>query len=78
MYHHILITVENGPADDTILNHIKLLARMTGANLVLMHVADGWVARNFNQLNLAESEEIRWTAPILSGASVNCAPRASP
>jgi nucleotide-binding universal stress UspA family protein len=59
MYHHILITVENGPADETILNHIKPLARMTGASLVLMHVADGWVARNFNQLNLAESEEIQ-------------------
>lgn len=59
MYRTILVTVENGPADETILNHIKPLARMTGAHLVLMHVADGWVARNFNQLNLAESEEIR-------------------
>jgi nucleotide-binding universal stress UspA family protein len=59
MYRTILVTVENGPADETILKHIKPLARMTGAGLVLMHVADGWVARNFNQLNLAESEEIR-------------------
>jgi nucleotide-binding universal stress UspA family protein len=59
MYRTILVTVENGPADETILNHIKPLARMTGAHLVLMHVADGWVARNFDQLNLAESEEIR-------------------
>ncbi len=59
MYRTILVTVENGPADETILSHIKPLARMTGAHLVLMHVADGWVARNFNQLNLAESEEIR-------------------
>lgn len=59
MYHTILITVENGPADETILDHIKPLARMTGARLVLMHVADGWVARNFEQLNLAESEEIK-------------------
>ena len=32
---------------------------MTGANLLLMHVADGWVARNFDQLNLAESEEMK-------------------
>ncbi|HEU4678568.1 MAG TPA: universal stress protein, partial [Terrimicrobiaceae bacterium] len=46
------------PADQTILDHIKPLARMTGASLLLMHVADGWVARNFAQLNLAESEEI--------------------
>lgn len=58
MYHTILIPVENSPADETILDHIKPLARMTGASLLLMHVADGWVARNFEQLNLAESEEI--------------------
>ena len=59
MYRTILIPVENSPADQTILDHIKPLARMTGASLLLMHVADGWVARNFEQLNLAESEEIK-------------------
>ena len=59
MYHHILIPFENSPADETILAHIKPLARMTGARLLLVHVADGWVARNFNQLQLAESEEMK-------------------
>ena len=59
MYHHILIPLENSPADETILIHIKPLARMTGAKLLLVHVADGWVARNFNQLQLAESEEMK-------------------
>lgn len=59
MYHHILIPLENSPADETILAHIKPLARMTGAKLLLVHVADGWVARNFNQLQLAESEEMQ-------------------
>src|SRR5215217_2424796 len=58
MYNHILIPLENSPADETILAHIKPLARMTGAKLLLVHVADGWVARNFNQLQLAESEEM--------------------
>ena len=58
MYHHILIPLENSPADETILMHIKPLARITGARLLLVHVADGWVARNFNQLQLAESEEM--------------------
>ena len=29
------------------------------SELVLVHVADGWVARNLEQLNLAESEEMR-------------------
>ena len=59
MYQHILIPLENSDADETILGHIKPLARMTGAKLLLVHVADGWVARNFNQLKLAESEEMK-------------------
>jgi nucleotide-binding universal stress UspA family protein len=59
VYHNILIPLENTSADETILGHIKPLARMTGAKLLLLHVADGWVARNFNQLKLAESEEMK-------------------
>jgi nucleotide-binding universal stress UspA family protein len=59
MYHHILIPLENTPTDETILAHIKSLARMTGAKLLLIHVADGWVARNFDQLKLAESDEMK-------------------
>src|SRR5882672_4643186 len=59
MYHHILIPLENSLADETILAHIKPLARMTDSRLLLVHVADGWVARNFNQLKLAESEEMK-------------------
>ena len=59
MYRQILIPLENSLADEAILGHIKPLARMTGAKLLLVHVADGWVARNFNQLQLAESEEMK-------------------
>jgi len=59
MYHKILIPLENSAADKAILEHIRPLAKMTGASLLLMHVADGWVARNFEQLKLAESEEMK-------------------
>jgi nucleotide-binding universal stress UspA family protein len=59
MYRHILIPLENSDADETILSHIKRLARLTNARMLLVHVADGWVARNFNQLKLAESEEMK-------------------
>jgi nucleotide-binding universal stress UspA family protein len=59
MYKHILIPLENSAADETILTHIKPLAHITGATLLLVHVADGWVARNFQQLNLAESQEMK-------------------
>ena len=59
MYRHILIPLENSAADQVILDHITPLVRLTGAKLLLLHVADGWVARNFNQLKLAESEEMK-------------------
>ncbi len=59
MYQHILVALENSEADEVILNHIKPLAKLTGARLLLLHVADGWVARNFDRLELAESEEMR-------------------
>lgn len=59
MYQSILIPVENRETDQTILRHIRPLARLTRAKLMLVHVADGWVARNFDQLKLQESEEIR-------------------
>ena len=59
MYKKILIALENGPADETILPHVAELAQRCGSNFLLLHVADGWVARNFNQLELAESEEMR-------------------
>jgi nucleotide-binding universal stress UspA family protein len=59
MYQKILIPLENSAADQAILQHIRPLAKMTGASLLLMHVADGWVARNYEQLKLAESEEMK-------------------
>ena len=59
MYHTILIPVENRETDNTILRHIRPLARLTKAKLLLVHVADGWVARNYEQLKLQESEEMK-------------------
>jgi nucleotide-binding universal stress UspA family protein len=54
MYKRILVAVENSSADRTILSHVSELAE-----LLLVHVADGWAARNFDQLKLRESEEMR-------------------
>src|SRR5881397_152144 len=59
MYRRILVAVENSGADRTILNHVAELAKLTGAKLLLVHVADGWAARNFDQLKLAESDEMK-------------------
>ena len=59
MYRKILVALENSQADESLLPHITDLAKQVGAELLLIHVADGWVARNFDQLKLTESEEIR-------------------
>jgi nucleotide-binding universal stress UspA family protein len=59
MYHRILVAVEHSPADKTIIEHVSELARLTGAELLLVHVADGWAARNFDNLKLRESEEMK-------------------
>jgi nucleotide-binding universal stress UspA family protein len=59
MYRRILVAVENSPADKTILSHVTALAKLTGAELLLVHVADGWAARHFDELKLRESEEMK-------------------
>ena len=58
MYKRILVAIENSPADRTILDHVERLSRLTGASLLLVHVADGWAARNYDELQLRESEEM--------------------
>jgi nucleotide-binding universal stress UspA family protein len=69
MYQKILIPLENSEADRAILEHIRPLAKLTGASLTLMHVADGWVARNYDRLNLAESEEMKIDRAYLQGVT---------
>ena len=59
MYKKILVAVENSAADRTILAHVRQLAALTGAEILLVHVADGWAARHFDQLKLRESEEMK-------------------
>jgi nucleotide-binding universal stress UspA family protein len=59
MYSNILIAIEHSEADAAVLSHVQELARLTGARLLLVHVADGFAARHFDELVLRESEEIR-------------------
>jgi nucleotide-binding universal stress UspA family protein len=70
MYKKILIPLENSAADKAILEHIRPLAKMTRASLLLMHVADGWVARNYEQLKLAESEEMKTDRAYLESVAL--------
>ena len=59
MYRRILVAIEHSAADRAILGHIRSLAKLTGAELLLVHVADGFAARHFNDLKLRESDEMR-------------------
>jgi len=59
VYRKILVALENSRTDAAILDHLEPLAKQLGSELLLVHVADGWMARNRENLNLAESEEMR-------------------
>ena len=59
MYQKILMAVENSPYDDAIVDHVRELAAIHKSSVVLIHVADGWAARNISQLDLRESEEMK-------------------
>jgi nucleotide-binding universal stress UspA family protein len=47
MYGKILITLDTTPTDRAILDHIRPLAKMLNSRIVLLHVADGWAARQY-------------------------------
>src|SRR6476646_10750568 len=59
MYRKILVALENSSADQALLPHVTELAHRLQSHLLLVHVADGWAARNFNRLKLVESEEMK-------------------
>jgi nucleotide-binding universal stress UspA family protein len=59
MYKKILVALDNSKTDQSLVSHIEELAKKLGSELLLVHVADGWVARNYDQLKLAESEEMK-------------------
>jgi len=59
MYKRILVAVEHSSADRTIIEHVQPLARLCGATIVLIHVADGWAARAYDELKLRDSKEMQ-------------------
>ncbi len=59
MYKRILVALENGPADRSLVPHVAQLASLLDSELLLIHVADGWVARHYDDLKLAESDEMK-------------------
>src|SRR5574337_1265593 len=67
MYCKILVALENSPADRSLLAHVAGLATRLNSELLLLHVADGFAARHFDQLKLAESDEMKADRAYLEG-----------
>jgi nucleotide-binding universal stress UspA family protein len=58
MYKKILVALDNSSVDQSLLPHVAELAKIHHSHLVLVHVAEGWAARHYNDLKLKESEEM--------------------
>jgi nucleotide-binding universal stress UspA family protein len=65
MYQRILVPLEHSDYDDAIVAHVRELAILCGSSVVLIHVADGWAARNQHQLVLRESAEMKYDREYL-------------
>lgn len=58
MYKKILVALDHTASDTVVLDHVRRLAPLHHSELLIVHVADGWAARNYERLQLAESEEM--------------------
>jgi nucleotide-binding universal stress UspA family protein len=70
MYQRILVALENTRSDQALLPHVEKLATLLRSELLLVHVADGWAARHYDRLKLAESEEMKADRAYLEGTAL--------
>jgi manganese transport protein len=59
MFKRILVALDRSKADSFLLPPVKELARLTGAEILLLHVSTGWAAQWQDNLNLSDSKEIK-------------------
>lgn len=59
MFKKILVALDHSKADSFLLPRVKELARLTGAEILLLHVSTGWAAHWQENLNLSDSQEIK-------------------
>ena len=59
MFKKILVALDNSRASRAMFPHIAESAGIHGSELLLVHVADGWAARNYDRFDLADSEEMK-------------------
>ena len=70
MFKRILVALDHSKADSFLLPQVKELARLTGAELVLLHVSTGWAAQWQENLNLSDSREIKEDREYLEAIGV--------
>ncbi len=58
MFKKILVALDHSNADGALLPRVKELARLTGAEILLLHVSTGWAAQWQSNLNLSDSPEM--------------------
>lgn len=71
MYQKILVALDHSKLDQSLLQHITQMAKLLRSHLLLVHVADGWVARNFERLQLTESEEMQTDRAYLKNTAAH-------
>ncbi len=59
MFKKILVALDHSHADSALLPRVRELARLTQAEVLLLHVSTGWAAQWQKNLNLSDSEEMR-------------------
>ena len=59
MFKRILVALDHSQADSSLLPRVKELARLTGGEILLLHVSTGWAAQWQDNLNLSDSQEIK-------------------
>ncbi|HXJ96942.1 MAG TPA: universal stress protein [Terriglobia bacterium] len=67
MFKKILVALDHSNADAALLPRVKELARLTGAEILLLHVSTGWAAQWQSNLNLSDSPEMEEDRQYLKG-----------
>ena len=59
MFKKILVALDHSKADNVLLPQVKELAKLTQAEILLLHVSTGWAAQWQDNLNLSDSKEMK-------------------
>ncbi len=69
MFKKILVALDHSKADNVLLPQVKELAKLTQAEILLLHVSTGWAAQWQDNLNLSDSQEIKEDREYLEGVA---------